>query len=111
MPKTFKDTPQAWELSFAKKRGNYWNVKATGDYDKDCALGGRLALEYLAFEEQDRGGPGLLQHIVADMPRDFTGVEVGFLTMVSWAAAAGAHRAREIAAYWDKTPNLREFAA
>jgi len=39
--------------------------------------------------------------IVADMPRELTGVEVGFLTMVSYAAGAGAYRARQVAAYWD----------
>jgi hypothetical protein len=79
----------------------FWNVAATGDYTQDCDTGARLALEYLAFEEADVGTPGHLQWIVEDMPRTFTGVEVGFLQMVSFAAGAGAKEARRISAYWD----------
>jgi hypothetical protein len=73
----------------------FWNVKATGDFEKDCDLGDRLAREYLAFEQTAMAaanGPGHLQHIVGDMPRPLTRVEVNFLIMVSYAAAAGAAR-------------------
>jgi hypothetical protein len=88
------------------KRGQsprcFWHVKPSGDYGKDCETGRRLALEYLALEEEDTGGPGHLQHIVMDMPRALTGIEIGFLTMVSYAAGAGAERAREVSAYWDR---------
>jgi hypothetical protein len=78
----------------------FWNVTATGDYEQDCNTGVRLALEYLAFEEADSGGGGHLQSIV-DMPRLLTGVEIGFLQMVSFAAGVGAKEARRISAYWD----------
>jgi hypothetical protein len=91
-------------LSFVKdfKKGRcFWNVKATGDYGADCRTGNRLGLEYLAFEERDHDGPGHLQHIVMDMPRKLTGIEIGFLTMVSYAAGAGANTAREVSDYWD----------
>ncbi|MCC6948831.1 MAG: hypothetical protein IT539_13770 [Bradyrhizobiaceae bacterium] len=81
---------------------NWWVVAPTGDYSRDCEVGEKLALEYLAFETADKGGPGNLQQIVADMPRRLTGVEIGFLTMVSYAAGAGMHRAREVSAYWER---------
>ena len=78
----------------------FWNVTATGDYTQDCDTGVRLALEYLAFEEAAVESGGHLQMIVEDMPRALTGVEVGFLQMVSFAAGAGAKEARRISAYW-----------
>jgi hypothetical protein len=78
----------------------FWNVVATGDSRQDGNLGQRLALEYLAFEEADAGGGGHLQLIVGDMPRRLTMVEIGFLQMVSFAAGAGAFKARRIAKYW-----------
>jgi hypothetical protein len=80
----------------------FWNVTPTGDYWRDCVIGRALGLEYLALEEADAGGPGHLSNIVADMPCALTGVEVGFLTMVAYAAGAGATRARAISAYWDE---------
>jgi hypothetical protein len=89
------------KLSFARN-GSAWNVRPTGDYGKDCNTGHRLALEYLAFEEKDNGAHGgHLQGIVASMPRKLTGVEIGFLTLISLAAGAGAHRARQINDYWE----------
>lgn len=78
----------------------WWNVTSTGDYNRDCEIGQRLAIEYLAFEEADKGGAGHLNLIVNDMPRPLTGVEHGFLIMVSFAAGAGANEARRIDAYW-----------
>ena len=85
---------------------HFWLVKATGDYGADCDLGTRLGLEYLAYQNTREGS--YLQHIVADMPRNLTGVEIGFLAMVSFAAGAGAHRAREIADYWDRCEAERQ---
>jgi hypothetical protein len=79
----------------------WWHVKPTGDYGADCATGEKLGLEYLAFEAEDDGG-GNLALIVKDMPRKLTGIEVGFLTMVSYAAGAGVERARKVDAYWDR---------
>jgi hypothetical protein len=83
MTRTIKSLP------FVKDRvkwRSFWNVKPTGDYEKDCIIGTRLALKYLAYEEADYDGPGSLQLIVKDMPRKLSGVEIGFLTMVSYAA-------------------------
>jgi hypothetical protein len=79
----------------------FWNVATTGDDGQDSKLGARLALEYLAYEEAHHDG-GALQMIVADMPRRLTMIEIAFLQMVSFAAAAGAYRARQIAKYWDE---------
>ena len=99
-----------------KPKGNqlgrcFWHVKSSGDYGKDCVNGRALALEYLALEEEDSDGPGFLQLIVADMlPRKLTGIEVGFLTMVSYAAGAGAERARRISAYRDSCRTACAFA-
>lgn len=44
--------------------------------------------------------PGVLQMIVADMPREVTGIEVAFLQHMSFAAQAGAWRAHQISAFW-----------
>jgi hypothetical protein len=106
--------PNIADLSFVGERKKpeagklprcFWRVTPSGDYGADCELGQRLALEYLAFQEAADGSS--LQHIVADMPRELTGVEVGFLTMVSFAAGGGAYRARQIAAYWDECARAR----
>lgn len=99
-------------LSFVvSRRGQkgrcFWSVAATGDYSHDCKIGEGLALEYLAYEEADEDGPGHLPQIVADMPRTLTGVEVGFLSIVAYAAGAGAWRARQIADYWRKAEAQR----
>ena len=88
----------------------FWNVPKTGGSERDDNLGQRLALEYLAYEEADKGGGGHLQDIVGDMPRPLTMVEIAFLQMVSFAARAGAYRARQIAKYWEEC-NAQEDAA
>lgn len=64
---------------------NFWHVKPTGDYRKDCVTGENFALEYLKYEETAQPG-GLLQIIVQDMPRDQNGIEVAFLATVAQAA-------------------------
>jgi hypothetical protein len=79
----------------------FWDVRPSGDYVADCITGETLALEYLAYEEADTGAGTILAWIVGDMPQKQTGVEVGFLIMVAYAASAGAHRARGLAAYWE----------
>jgi hypothetical protein len=93
------------DLSFVRpdqQKGRcFWHVQSTGDHQADGELGQRLALEYLAFEEADSEGPGHLQWIVRDMPRAIGPIETGFLTLVSYAAGAGAHEARRVAAYWE----------
>ena len=79
---------------------HFWKVKPTGDYAADCAHGNELALEYLAFAEQDNSTH--LQWIVGDMPRKLTGVEVAFLSMIGIAARSGAGGARAVDAYWKR---------
>ena len=49
----------------------------------------------------DTGGAGHLQLIVEDMPRKLGPIEIAFLTLISYAAGAGAHKARRVLAYWD----------
>ena len=80
----------------------FWHVEPTGDPRAADLAGEKLALEYLAFEEANKGGGGHLQLIVGDMPRKLGPIEISFLTMVSYAASAGAQRARDIAAYWER---------
>ncbi|RWL16569.1 MAG: hypothetical protein E5X61_33095 [Mesorhizobium sp.] len=63
---------------------HFWRVQPSGDYNADCLTGRKAALQYLAYEEADKGG-GLLAHIVGDMPRELTGIEVGFLQIVCFA--------------------------
>jgi hypothetical protein len=48
--------------------------------------------------------------IVGDMPRSLTGVEIGFLIMVSYAAGAGAAEARRVAKYWQEMSAQHEKA-
>lgn len=98
------------DLSFVVDQGrrdheryprDFWAVKSTGDYSKDCDTGRRLALEYLKYEECNPGGGGSLQLIVDHMPRLLTGLEVGFLSMVGIAAGRGAWKAFQVSNHWD----------
>jgi hypothetical protein len=98
-----KATGEQWPRCF-------WNVAATGSYEQDCKIGQRLALEYLALEEADKDGSGHLQMIVEDMPRSLTGVEIGFLIIVSLAAGAGAAEARRVHKYWHEMSVQHEKA-
>lgn len=87
------------------KRGQlpycFWNVQPSGKYDEDCRTGYRLAIEYLELEEKEPSS-GHLQLIVGDMPRPLSGIEIGFLTIVSYSAGAGADEGRRVVAYWEK---------
>ncbi|MBS0233482.1 MAG: hypothetical protein JSR99_08340 [Proteobacteria bacterium] len=111
--KSKSETPPVHNLSFVGRRpgrhkgfkpGRYavhfWKVKPTGDYGEDCSHGRDLALEYLAFAEQDNSTH--LQLIISDMPRELTGVEVAFLSMIDIAARSGAGGARAVDAYWKR---------
>jgi len=93
-------------LPKAKKgemRRCFWHVFPTGEYGADNDEGNRLALEYLSYEEtKGPNSPTLLPQIIGDMPRPLGGIEIGFLTLVGFAAGDGAERARRISAYWDK---------
>jgi hypothetical protein len=86
------------ELSFIVRRKegrkrmcgyDHWHVAQTGNgYSADYQLGKELALEYLAFAQR---GFCFLGWIVADMPRELTGIEQGFLRTVGDAAAIGVY--------------------
>jgi hypothetical protein len=104
MPKTLS------ELSFTSIREKpekgqlprcFWNVTPAGNFAADNALGTKLGLEYLSFEEEDVDGPGILNQIVNDMPRPLTVVERSFLQMVCFQARAGRGYARRLKSYWD----------
>ena len=66
-PRNISDLSFVADLVKPKRRCFY--VSSTGDDLSDELLGERFALEYLAFEEADKGGAGHLQLIVEDMPR------------------------------------------
>ncbi len=82
----------------------FWNVMPTGDYGADCHIGFRLAMEYLRYEEASDDAP-ILNLIVNDMPRPLTGVEVGFLQIVGFAAPVGINRADRILRHWGLNPS------
>lgn len=79
----------------------WWDVKPTGDYIRDCKTGYRLAFEFMAYQAVSPYGAPVLQIIAKAMPRDLTGIEIGFFSMIGLAAAAGAAEARRVWAYWD----------
>ncbi len=98
-----KSNPTITKLPFVKDGTNgrsFWNVTPTGDYTVDCNTGERLAHEYLAAIEA--GADAFLPTILRAMPREQSGIEVGFLTMIAEAARAGAENARRVSAYWDR---------
>ena len=82
-------------------RRHFWNVEPSGRYAEDCETGERFALAYLDYLTNNPDCPGVLPMIVADMPREITGIEVAFLQHISFAAQAGAWRARQISAFWE----------
>ncbi|KJC47325.1 hypothetical protein UB31_18905 [Bradyrhizobium sp. LTSP849] len=89
---------------------DWTKVKATGDYAADCRTGAALALEFLEFQEANEPGGAFLAPIIAKMPRVLSGVEIGFLEIVSFAAGAGAQRAREIVKFWESSEILTDAA-
>ncbi|EJF92658.1 hypothetical protein [Bartonella tamiae] len=97
------------DLSFVKasdgtRRHLFWNVKNTNKYEIDESLGQVFALEYLAYEAQLEGDHyPILPSIIADMPRDLTGIEITFLGLVGFAAIDGRREAKRIADYWAET--------
>lgn len=95
-PKRIAATPATLgDLSFTTRK-SWWAVKGTDDYWADCDRGARLGLEYVASRKTGSGT--ILQHIVKAMPRDLTGVEIGFLSVVERAAVSvdGLVRARAV---------------
>jgi len=66
------------------RRRCFWHVSPTGDYTVDSETGARLAQQYLEFCDGMRPPLGW---IVEDMPRELTGIEIGFLRLVGLAAS------------------------
>ena len=80
----------------------WWSVAPSGDYRADCATGTKMALEYLAYINGEASTGGCLGLIVQEMPRELSGIEVAFLTMLDIAAKAGQARAVRVSAFWDQ---------
>jgi len=78
-----------------RKRAGYdfWCIPATGNYERDCAEGERLASEYV-LRMQMHPRPGMLGWIVRDMIAKgrFSGVEVGFFQGLSAHISAKSSR-------------------
>jgi len=97
-------------LSFTATRKNpkpgqwrrcFWSVApATGDYNVDREYGQQLALEYINFEVSDRSGPGYLNHIISDMPKPLTNIEISFLQVVGFQIKAGGDYASRLLKHW-----------
>lgn len=93
------------DLSFVKE-GNrkcpriFWNVKTTGDGEKDSELGARLANEYLEYEATKGAGSPILPLIIRSMPRDLTLIEIAFLENIGRAATSGRHTVQHTADFW-----------
>jgi len=79
----------------------FWNVQPTGDYGEDCRTGSRFAIEYLRYQVSFDSS-GHLSLIMRDMPRETTGIEIGFLSIIDIAAKSGLAQAEGVIAYWDR---------
>jgi hypothetical protein len=104
-----------WVRPPARKRGMafrvFWAVSPSGDRSADVEAGRQMALEWLRVVGGLNIGPVLLGWIVKDMPRDLTGLEIGFLCTIGLVAGTNPYaeqviRLREeegkrIAAAWD----------
>jgi hypothetical protein len=100
------------KLSFQTKgRGgthSWWGgVKPTGNHTEDCRIGRELGREWLATSHT-HGGLASLAWIVADMPREIYGLEVGFLREVATHASAAF---RVLQVMEGTTPDQLIFAA
>jgi len=78
------------ELSGKRNGRNFWAVKRTGDYAFDCALGSGLAKLTGDVIARERLADALRAAIL-DMVKqgEASGVEVGFLSTITRAAARG----------------------
>ncbi len=89
---------------------HFWTVTATDDYGEDCRTGDGHALTYLRFEAalDHNLHPFILPWIVRDMPRELTGIEIGFLTIIDAAAQHGIAEAERLSAYWGRSCAARK---
>jgi hypothetical protein len=79
----------------------FWSVTPTGNYEADCRTGDEYALAYMRYRNAT-SEIGSLATIVKDMPRDLTGIEVGFLQLMDYAAMYGVGAAEARVAYCDQ---------
>jgi hypothetical protein len=90
-----------------KSRGNvkrsFWHVEPTGRYGEDCKTGTGFALELLRYQRKEDTGSSHLAAIVRHMPRDLSGIEVGFLETIGYAAQFGLLQAERQVAYWKRS--------
>ena len=77
---------------------DFWKVPEDGGE----RLGQDYGLAFLRYEAalDHNIHPYILPWIVGDMPRKLSRIEVGFLTVIGIAAAAGLHDAERAVAYW-----------
>jgi hypothetical protein len=80
----------------------FWNVRPSGDYVADCAVGQKLASEYLKWLHASFGSAVCLSWIVGDMPAEQSGLEVGFLCILAFAAAVGANAGEALVIEYEK---------
>lgn len=72
----------------------WWHVEPSGDYGRDCDTGAGYAFAWLRHRQIERFST--LQRIVAAMPRGrLSGVEIGFLWVIEYAAAFGPDATEE----------------
>jgi hypothetical protein len=83
-------------------RRSFWHVEPLGDYKEDCRTGSRYAIEYLRLvADDDRfDGGGYLAMIVDHMraalaEKERSGIEVGFLQTIGFAARFGWRQAEQ----------------
>lgn len=62
----------------------WWNVESTGHYGDDCAIGQLYAVQFISAVRNGQAQTAL-SHIVSSMPKEFTGIEIGFLHGISEA--------------------------
>lgn len=85
--------PFVKDIKKTKKKEAYrsfWNVKPTDDYGVDCRTGGEYAIEYYQYRLMTGDGHSFLTWIISEMPKDLTGIEVGFLSTLDDLAISGA---------------------
>lgn len=79
------------ELPFVAPRDggtlNLWDVTPTGDFQYDLDQGHEFAEAFYDFMVQ-ADAVGIFAMIVAAMPQEQSGIEVGFLTAIAERAAA-----------------------
>jgi hypothetical protein len=86
------------------KRRCFWAVQPTGDYNDDCRTGHQFGIEYVRFVAKQRsdGHTGVLLQIVMDMPREHSGVELGFFEIIDIAASRGLFEAERVFSIWEQ---------